>query len=273
MSSRLRAVARETVEIAERGSYRAPDGTEVHLDVRPAVAATRLYLPEDELPGDAARAVPGDARLVTPGEVKPTIEVTGESSLVAARRLGGDVAVLVFASARNPGGGFLNGAQAQEESLARSSALYPCLRAAGEFYAHHRARPELTYTDRVIYSPAVPVFRDDQGRLLTEAYPVTFLTSAAPNLGAIRRNQPELAAEVPAVLRRRAARVLAVAAAHGHRRIVLGAWGCGVFGNDPATVAAAFADALRRRPMAHVVFAVLGPPANRAPFAAVFAGG
>ena len=72
-------------------------------------------------------------------------------------------------------------------------------------------------------------------------------------------------------LPRRAARVLAVAAAHGHRRIVLGAWGCGVFGNDPATVAEAFAEALRQHPMDHVVFAVLGP--NRDPFAAVFAGG
>jgi uncharacterized protein (TIGR02452 family) len=260
MSARLRAIARETVEIAERGSYRGPDGAEVRLDVRPAIAGTRLYRPEDELP-----AGPGTAA------DDPTIEVTGESSLIAAKRLGGDVAVLVFASARNPGGGFLNGAQAQEESLARGSALYPCLRAAGDFYAHHRATPELTYTDRVIYSPGVPVFRDDKGRLLTEAYPVTFLTSAAPNLGAIRRNQPELAVQVPAVLRRRAARVLAVAAAHGHRRIVLGAWGCGVFGNDPATVAEAFAEALRRQPMDHVVFAVLGP--NRGPFAAVFAGG
>jgi len=196
MSARLRAIARETVEIAERGSYRDPDGAEVRLDVQPAIAGTRLYLPEDELPAGAEAGAGAGA--------EPTIEVTGESSLIAAKRLGGDVAVLVFASARNPGGGFLNGAQAQEESLARGSALYPCLRAAGDFYAHHRATPELTYTDRVIYSPGVPVFRDDKGRLLTEAYPVTFLTSAAPNLAAIRRTQPELAAQVPAVLRRRA---------------------------------------------------------------------
>jgi uncharacterized protein (TIGR02452 family) len=69
------------------------------------------------------------------------------------------------------------------------------------------------------------------------------------------------------VLRRRAARVLAVAAAHRHRRLVLGAWGCGVFGNDPTMVAEAFAAALERYPMEHVVFAVLGP--NRAEFAAV----
>ena len=271
MSRRLRAIAREAVEIAERGWYHDPLGAEVRIDVGPAVAGTRLYLPADDLPaGVAAPSVPvevtGESTRAAPGM---RVEVTGESTLAAARRLGGDVAALVFASARNAGGGFLNGAQAQEESVARSSALYPCLRAAGDFYAFHRAHVELTYTDRVIYSPAVPVFRDDKATLLTKPYPVTFLTSAAPNLSAIRGNQPELAAEVPAVLRRRAARVLAVAAAHGHRRLVLGAWGCGVFGNDPSMVAEAFAAALTRYPMEHVVFAVLGP--NRDEFTAAFA--
>jgi uncharacterized protein (TIGR02452 family) len=255
MRTRLRAIAQETVEIAERGRYHDPQGAEVRIDVGAAVAGTRLYLPTDDLPD----VVPGP-----PGR----IEVTGESTLAAARRLGGDVAALNFASARSPGGGFLNGAEAQEESLARSSALYPCLLAAGEFYTYHRAHAELTYTDRIIYSPRVPVFRDDRGALLTKPYPVTFLTSAAPNLSAIRSNQPERAAEVPGALRRRAARVLAVAAANGHRRLVLGAWGCGVFGNDPATVAEAFAAALARYPMEHVVFAILGP--NRDEFAVAF---
>ena len=266
MSARLRAIARETVAIAERGGYRDAGGAEVRLDVASAVAGTRLYLPGDPLPE-------------VPGGTTTAIEVTGESTLAAARRLvaagpqdsGGDVAALVFASARNAGGGFLNGAQAQEESIARSSALYPCLRAAGDFYAYHRSRTELTYSDRVIYSPRVPVFRDDKGGFLAQPYPVTFLTAAAPNLGAIRQNQPELIAEVPAILRRRAARVLAVAAAHGHRRLVLGAWGCGVFGNDPAVVAGAFAEALRDGPFDQVVFAVLGP--NRDAFTAVFPGG
>jgi len=31
-----------------------------------------------------------------------------------------------------------------------------------------------------------------------------------------------------------------LAAAHGYTRLVLGAWGCGVFRNDPEVVAAAF---------------------------------
>jgi len=249
VSSRLRAIARDTLAIIDRGFYDGAAGpVAIGTAVARAVGATRLYLPDDPLPAPAATDGP------------PAVEVTNESSLSATRRLAatGDVACLVFASARNPGGGFTNGAQAQEESLARGSALYPCLTACPEFYAWHRAHAELTYSDRVIYSPHVPVFRDDDGRVLPTTYPVSFLTAAAPNLGAIQRSQKELEAEVPGVLRRRAGRVLDIAAAHGHRRLVLGAWGCGVFGNDPGTVARAFAEQLgTARGFTRVVFAVL----------------
>jgi uncharacterized protein (TIGR02452 family) len=193
------------------------------------------------------------------GPGAPVTEVTNETSLAAARRLGADVACLVFASAKNPGGGFLNGAQAQEESIARSSALYPCQTAAREFYEFHRRQGDLRYSDRVIYSPGVPVFRADDGALVDEPYAVSFLTAAAPNLGAIVASRPVAAPSAPGVLAARAERVLAVAAAHGHRKLVLGAWGCGVFRNDPDVVAAAFAAQLARARgrFDHVVFAVL----------------
>lgn len=264
-NQRLRAVAAETVAISQAGGYRAPTGRWVDIRgaVRAAVAGTRLYLPGDPLPGVPERGGAG------------VLEVTNESTLAAARRLGDGTAALVFASARNPGGGFLTGARAQEEDIARASALHACLSVAPAYYLHHRTSTDLRYTDRVIYSPAVPVFRDDALRLLDRPHRIAMLTAAAPNLRAIRANQPELAASVPAVLRARAARVLEVAAAYGHRRLVLGAWGCGVFGNDPATVAAAFTAALDRiDAFDHVVFAVLdrvaGTPAYHA-FAAATA--
>ncbi|ONH35085.1 MULTISPECIES: TIGR02452 family protein [Protofrankia] len=70
--------------------------------------------------------------------------------------------------------------------------------------------------------------------------------------------QPARASAVTTVLHRRAGRVLTVAAHHGYRRLILGAWGCGVFGNNPATVATAFATHLHHNPwFDHVVFAVL----------------
>lgn len=252
MSGRLRQLARETVGIVEAGEYRDSTGEPVRIaeQVAAARAGTRLYLPEDPLePPPAPR----------PG---PVPEVTGETTLAAARRLHAagetDTACLVFASAKNPGGGFLGGAKAQEEDLARCSALYDCQLRAPDFYAFHRRQRDLRYSDRVIYSPGVPVFRDESLKLLDTPFHTTFLTAAAPNLGAMTRNQPQDAGTVPEALRRRAKRVLDVAAANGHRALVLGAWGCGVFRNDPRVVAESFAEALRETGgFGRVVFAVL----------------
>ncbi|GAA2457680.1 TIGR02452 family protein [Streptomyces glaucus] len=229
MSARLRDVAEETERIVAAGAYRAFDGREVPIAaaVEAARRGTRMYGPE---PVGIPPVPPAD----------PFFEVTEETSLAAARRLGGDVAVLNFASARNPGGGYRNGAQAQEEALCRASALYTCLLRARGFYDHHRAHRDPFYTDRVIHSPGVPVFRDDRGRLLDEPYTASFLTAAAPNAGVVLRTAPERAADLPRALAVRAERVLETAVAHGHRRLVLGAWGCGVFRNDPEQVAGAF---------------------------------
>ncbi|MER6348698.1 TIGR02452 family protein [Streptomyces sp. NPDC001595] len=234
MSARLRGIARETEQIVAAGTYRAPDGREVSLEaaIEAARAGTRMYGPEP------VPVTPAPAPAAT------RVEVTGESSLEAARRLGAATAVLNFASARNPGGGYLNGAQAQEEALCRASALYTCLLRAPAFYDHHRAHRDPFYTDRVIHTPAVPVFRDDRGRLLDEPFTAGFLTAAAPNAGVVRRTAPERVAELPRALAARAERVLETAAAHGYRRLVLGAWGCGVFRNDPAQVAGAFRERL-----------------------------
>ncbi|WP_328477298.1 TIGR02452 family protein [Streptomyces sp. NBC_00377] len=280
MSARLRGIARETEEIVEAGSYRASGGREVFLGaaIEAARTGTRMLGPGPvQVPASpsvtslAPSPAPSRGDTVAGGEAggdrlagRTFVEVTGESSLEAARRLAGSgpVAVLNFASARNPGGGYLNGAQAQEEALCRASALYTCLLEAREFYDHHRAHRDPFYTDRVIHSPAVPVFRDDRGRLLDEPYGAGFLTSAAPNAGVVLRTAPQRASEIPRALAVRAGRVLETAAAHGYRRLVLGAWGCGVFRNDPAQVAGAFRALLGlggrfERTFDHVVFGVL----------------
>jgi uncharacterized protein (TIGR02452 family) len=185
---------------------------------------------------------------------------------------------LNFASARNPGGGFQNGSQAQEESLARSSALYPSLREAPDFYAAHRASPSLLYSDRMILSPDCPVFRHDDGRLLESPYRVTFLTSAAPNAGAIADKKSAEAEQIASTLAARAGKILALAAHAKIDTLILGAWGCGVFRNNPQTVAEAFATHLldggayanRFRLVRFSVLDTRPPFANLEPFRRLF---
>jgi len=236
--SERQALAQETVEIVRRGRYALPDGRVI--DLAPLVDACRestRYYPPDEVEGLRLGPAAGHATLV---------DVANETTLAGIARLLGEgyapVAALNFASAKNAGGGFLNGSEAQEESLARSSALYASLCRAPAYYARHRAGSSCLYTDAMILSPDCPIFRDDDGRFLDAPHPATFITSAAPNAGAVMPRERPLLAET---LRRRAGGVLAVAASRGYEALVLGAWGCGVFRNDPDMVADAFAGLLR----------------------------
>jgi uncharacterized protein (TIGR02452 family) len=268
MATRTRRaeVARETLTILERGSYLGPTGREV--SIRAALDAARsgsvLYTPEGF--DDVLRR--RDALLRESADDSPVaFEVTNETTLHAARRLLVEdpavrVLALNFASARNPGGGFLGGSQAQEESLARASGLYACINPLQGMYEANRRCPTCLYTDHMIYSPDVPVFRDDEDRLLDRPCPVSFLTAPAVNAGVVRAQEPGNAARIEAVMLGRMEKVLALALVHGHEVLVLGAWGCGVFANDPVRVAGWFAQLLTgdgpyRTAFRRVCFAVL----------------
>lgn len=264
--------AKETVEIIERGYYRSTSEQtiEIAAAVRACLDSTRYFAPEElERLRKNVLAQPDSGR-------HAAFEVVNETTLSGIARLLSEnqqpVAVLNFASAKNPGGGFLNGSQAQEESLARSSALHASQMRAWGFYERHRGASSLLYSDAMIVSPACPIIRNDDGSLLDEPRLATFITSAAPNAGAAATNRPAELPLIPETLRRRSEYVLALAAAHGYRRLVLGAWGCGVFRNDPTVVAESFATHLRRglwsTRFERVVFSVLDTSAAQMTFSA-----
>ncbi|RKH43666.1 TIGR02452 family protein [Corallococcus sicarius] len=253
----LSGIAKETVGIVERGEYVSPSGQPVLFreSVERALRGTVLYRPGDfaGLPWPEPRA----------GGVAPRIEVTSEKTGAASRRLVeaegvAGVVALNFASAKNPGGGFLGGAKAQEEDLARCSALYASLLTQRDYYDANRADRSPLYTDHLIYSPEVPFFRDEGLNLLEQPFGVSLITAPAPNAGSAERNAPHLVPRLREVLHARALKVLQVAAHHGHRTLVLGAWGCGAFRNNPNDAADAFANALGAFPgvFERVVFAV-----------------
>lgn len=238
----LKGVAKETLSILEAGRYIAPSGKTVEFlaEQQAAVAGTMLYTPEQ-----AYALLEEQAGCNSTSQ--PTIEVTDETTQIAARRLVQveectDLVLLNYASARNPGGGFIRGAKAQEEDLARCSGLYPCLLTQPTYYEANRAQDSLLYTDHGIYSPRVPWFRTRSRELLESVFLASVITAPAPNAGQALRRDLDAGPAIATALQRRAGIVLAIARANGHRSLLLGAWGCGVFRNQPDMVANVFGE-------------------------------
>jgi uncharacterized protein (TIGR02452 family) len=246
------ALGHETVQIVRAGTYQAPSGRLVDLRAATAEAkaGTQTYPPERDVP------------LAATGQQATQISVTSETTLSAASRLvaaGHRPVALNFASARQPGGGFLSGARAQEESPARASALFACLE-GNTMYAWHEVHRNPLYSHYAIYSPAVPVFRADSGALLDAPYLCSFITCPAVNAAVALERDHSCRPVIRETMAGRIDRVLAIAAAQGHSHLILGAWGCGAFGNDPHVIASLFQTALLgpyAGAFAEVVFAIV----------------
>ncbi len=234
-------MARETLQIMQQGYYEP----EVKEDTKPK---TKIIIKED-LEQSMKRSgliSPADGEKILEAFHKctkcsqPETRVENISTVGAIRILAEEgktaVGALNFASAKNPGGGFLNGAKAQEESLAVSSTLYPTLTAHEEYYKENRAHSSMMYLDYGIYSPDVVFFRDERFRLTQRPVKASVLTLPAVNMGQVLL-KGENAEEAKRVMRRRMKLALGIFADQKAKHLVLGAYGCGVFQNDPREVA------------------------------------
>src|SRR5262249_7111087 len=97
------------------------------------------------------------------------------------------------------------------------------------------------------------------GELLEQPYLCSFLTSPAVNAKVVLERDRSRRPAIREAMRERIERVLTIAAVQGHEALVLGAWGCGVFGNDATEIAHLFRTALWgpfRGVFAIVIFAI-----------------
>ncbi len=258
-----KATARETLAIMERGYYEING---IRVDIRQqqddSVNNSFLLTPEQ---GDqilkkyekGAKAQDRKTAFATQncGTVDAILELAGE---------GKQAAVLNFASAKNPGGGFINGAMAQEESLAVSSCLYRTQLAHEEYYVKNRAFRSMMYTDHAIWSPDVVFFRDGRFCLLEHPVTASVLTLPAVNMGQVRL-KGEDPAKAEEVMKRRMKLSLAIFAEQRCEHLILGAYGCGVFRNDPEKIAGWWKELLEGEfagVFCAVVFAVLDRSAS-----------
>ena len=212
------------------------------------------------------------------------VTVTRDRSYQAAMRVAAEnegcrIAVMNFANAFQAGGGVVKGAGAQEECLCRTSTLYPLLyrrTLRDTFYKHHKTLNTPKASDALVYTEDVVICKTDEDlprRMPREQWVnVDVITVAAPDLrdksnhyaplvdgGAYMNN-----AELFGYHVKRAIHVLTCAAAQGADILVLGAFGCGAFRNDPEVVARAYKTALEEFPKVFkkIEFAVYCSPAD-----------
>ena len=209
------------------------------------------------------------------------ITVTRDRSYQAAMRLaaeneGSRIAVMNFANAFQAGGGVTSGAGAQEECLCRTSTLYPLLYRhylSNTFYKHHRTLNTPKATDALVYTRDVVICKTDEDlpqRMPREQWTkVDVITVAAPDLRDKSNIQVPVvgggtymnSAELFGYHVKRAIHVLTCAAAKGADILVLGAFGCGAFRNDPEVVARAYRTVIAEFPKVFrkIEFAVYCP--------------
>ncbi len=244
------AILEDTLAILEQGGY-SRDGRNVPLAFSPEqMREIRVFLPEeltslaateqDEPQAQSAActfACENEDALVLAQKQYQCLKNAGESAP--------KILVLNLASATRPGGQTRNGASAQEEDLCRRTSLLLSLESEGakRYYDYNNARKTRMGSDGVLLSPNVEVIKDAASELLDQPFPISVMSCAAPmvRLGLEGMNQQEY----EEMLYRRIQGMLLVAASQGYRHLILGAFGCGVYGNDAALVSDLFARAIR----------------------------
>lgn len=197
------------------------------------------------------------------GSCYTNISVAETTTLRAAERLSQQypkIAVLNFANAVTPGGGAAYGEESQEAGLCRCTNLYPCLTKNENFIHFYQYNDGLApyYSSRIIYSENITVIKRENGRPLERYFPVDVITCAAPN---VRDQRAKLKKKkLKKLLEERIRNILMAAELHGVQALVLGAFGCGTFGNSPDMVAEIFQKLLVQGEFAYsfreVVFAI-----------------
>lgn len=187
-----------------------------------------------------------------PAEVKRREHYSVADNTVSASTMGAvlrfaedkRVIALNFANAMYAGGGYVLGGNAQEESLCRASLLYYTLKKQKKYYWGNRLHVLPDYKDTMIYSENVPVIRDDAGRLLPKQPECGFITCPAVNRSFAKFMMPQK--RIDRIMRRRIKRIVALGVAKKPDVLVLGAFGCGMFGNKREKVLPVFEEMINR---------------------------
>ena len=240
---RNRYIFEETMCICRRGGYVAPSGAEVKLPGTSEVLEASVFYQN-----------PPRVDSVVAAETS-VCDAVNDDCIEVARKLveeGYRPIILNMANRHTPGGGVINGARAQEESLFRQSNLCVSLYQFDEYHAGLLGLPlgngryPMDRNTGGIYSGRVTFFRTSSRK--GDALVATPFECAVVSVAAI--NRPDLTSDGRLVdwavvaTKKKIRSMLRIGLLHGHDAIVLGAWGCGAFRNPPEHMARLFHEVL-----------------------------
>ena len=243
-------ILEDTLDILEKGSY-TKDGQDVHLRFSlDEMRKIQVFLPDDitALRAESQESgAPDGERCIFGCENTDALSLAWRKyqNLRQSGGLDPKILVLNLASGTQPGGRTRNGANAQEEDLCRRTSLLLSLEseAVRKYYDYNNARKTRMGSDAVMLSPNVEVIKDSSSGLLSDPFRISVISCAAPmvrlGLEGMSKQEYEM------MVYQRIQGMLLVAASHGYRHLILGAFGCGVYGNDAATISDLFFRAIR----------------------------
>ena len=219
-------------------------------EIEECVKKTKVY--DDAEVYKCNKGFLNNQELITESYKKPGIIIEDIDSVSAILKYAKEkTTVLNFASYKEPGGMFLQGSTAQEECLCHQSFLYNVLSKKQNYYEYNKkSLNKALYTNRALYSPDV-IF--GKGNKIVKC---DVITCAAPNFSTASKYQSVSRADNNLVLKSRIDFVLAIAALNQVSTLILGAYGCGVFGQNPVDVASIFKDKINQYPFELVIFAI-----------------
>lgn len=149
------------------------------------------------------------------------------------------VLILNFANAFIPAPGVRFGSNAQEEDLCRKTTLFPSLisEKAKKMYKYNKIYCDNLASDYMILSPNVRILKNFNGDKLEKFEKVGVLTAAAPNISFLEDIDEE---KLNRIFKQRIKAIYHIASYFGYNYLILGAWGCGVFGNDAKKISEIF---------------------------------
>jgi len=224
------------------GKYDSEDAGPVrfHRELTNAMELTRVYGPGESL---------GNWKSVKKCGFTD-IQVYNEPAIVGAWKLHFDdeddrVVALNSGSALRPGGTSRSGVFSQESGFISSTALVACQLKRRTYYALQRKSGPPFYSDALMHSPNVPVFRWAEDGVLREwPWMLGIITAAAPDMNAIKMAGQRNQCVAYQTMSHRIERILELARAQGYKSIGLNAFGCYTCGYDPNVVAEIFYDHL-----------------------------